>query len=298
VTTTPYEILGVKQDATQDQIRAAYRRLAKKLHPDLNPGDRTAEEKFKAVSAAYDLLGDPEKRSRFDRGEIDATGTERRAERYYRDFQDAGDNPYECDSDFDDIDDVLSGLFGGGAHFKVRGQNVRYRLPVEFLEAVNGTTKRISIPGGETIDVAIPPGTHDGQALRLRGKGLPGRGGGRKGDAIVTIDVRPHPYFTRKGDDIEIELPVSLREAVLGAKVEMPTPAGRVVMSVPKGANTGTRLRLKGRGAARRGGGRGDVYAVLKVILPERSDPELEAFVKRWAAGATHNPRARMEEAA
>ena len=245
----PYETLGVSKDATQDQIRAAYRKLAKKFHPDLNPGERSAEEKFKAVSSAYDLLGDPDKRARFDRGEIDAGGTERPERRYYRDFQDAGGHAYEDASGFADIDDVLNGLFGDGDfQFRTRGPDARYRLSVEFLEAVNGATKRISIPGGGTIDVTIPPGTRDGQALRLRGKGLSGHGGGQQGDAIVTVEVRPHPFFTSNGDDIDIHLPVSLREAVLGAKVEVPTPAGPVVMSVPKGANTGTRMRLKARG--------------------------------------------------
>ena len=294
----PYETLGVKNDATQDQIRAAYRKLAKKLHPDLNPGDRSAEEKFKAVSSAYDLLGDPDKRARFDRGEIDPTGAERPAERYYRDFQNAGGHAYDGASGFADIDDVLSGLFGGGEfQFRMRGADARYRLSVEFLEAVNGATKRINLPGGGTIDVSIPPGTRDGQALRLRSKGLSGHGGGQQGDAIVTVEVRPHPFFTRKGDDVDIALPVSLREAVLGEKVEVPTPAGLVVMSLPKNANTGTRLRLKGRGVARPDGGRGDAYAVLSVMLPEKPDPELEAFVRRWSTGAKHNLRKRLEVA-
>lgn len=300
----PYETLGVQQDATQDDIRAAYRKLAKKLHPDLNPGDRSAEEKFKAVSAAYDLLGDPDKRARFDRGEIDAAGAERPAERYYRDFQGAGggSHPYDGASGFADIDDVLSDLFGGSrdsrAQFRMRGQDVHYGLPVDFLDAVNGATKRISLPDGSTLDVSIPPGTRDGQALRLRGKGSSGIGGGAQGDAIVTIAVRPHPIFSRKGDDIEIELPITLREAVLGAKLEVPTPAGRVVMSVPKGANTGTRLRLRGKGAARPDGSRGDAYVALKVMLPEHPDPDLEGFVQRWPAGENHNPRRHLEEAA
>lgn len=299
--TNPYETLGINRDATQEQIRAAYRKLAKKLHPDLNPGDRGTEERFKAVSAAYDLLGDPEKRAQFDRGEIDASGAERSSERYYRDFQDAGGHAYEGASV--DIDDLLSGLFGhdGGdfrAQFRMGGQEVHYRLPVEFLEAVNGVTKRISLPDGSTIDVAIPPGTRDGQALRLRGKGLPGANGGPQGNAIVTICVRPHPFYTRNGDDIEIELPITLREAVLGAKLQVPTPAGRVMMNVPRGSNTGTCLRLKERGAPRSNGSRGDAYVILKVMLPERADPDLEAFVQRWPAGEAQNPRRKMEEAA
>lgn len=298
----PYETLGLKEDATQDAIRAAYRRLAKKLHPDLNPGDRAAEERFKAVSAAYDLLGDADKRARFDRGEIDPSGAERPAERYYRDFQDSGGHPYEGASGFADIDDVLSGLFGGGrdfrAQFRMRGQDVHYRLQVEFLEAVNGGSKRVTLPDGSTIDVTIPPGAVDGQALRLRGKGSPGHGGGPQGDALVTLEILPHPFFTRKGNDVEIELPITLREAVLGAKLEVPTPAGRVVMTIAKGANTGTRLRLKGKGVPRADRSRGDVHVLLKVMLPEQPDPELEAFVQRWPAGEKQNPRRHLEAAA
>jgi DnaJ-class molecular chaperone len=298
----PYDTLGVKYDATQDDIRAAYRRLAKKLHPDLNPGDRGAADRFKSVSAAYDLLSDPGKRARFDRGEIDAAGEERPAEHYYREFQDAGGHMYGSASGFADIDELLSGLFSGAddfrATFKMRGQNVHYHLPIEFLEAVNGATKRVALPGGATINVIIPPGTRDGQALRLRGKGAPGHGGGPHGDAIITVEVRPHPFFSRKGDDIEIELPVTLREAVLGAKLEVATPAGRVMMRVPKGASTGTRLRLRRKGVAQPDGSRGDAYVVLKVVLPERPDPELEAFVQRWSTGAKQNPRRRRGQAA
>jgi DnaJ-class molecular chaperone len=303
VAVNPYETLGVNQGATQDEIRAAYRKLAKKLHPDLNPGDNSAAEKFKAVSAAYDLLGDPEKRARFDRGEIDTSGTERRSERYYRDFQDVGGHAYDSASGFADMEDVLSGIFGGAgqkfrAQFRMRGQDVHYRLPVDFLEAVNGATKRISLSDGSTIQVSIPPGTRDGQALRLRGKGSPGVGDGLQGDAIVTIAVRPHPFYTRHGDDIEIALPVTLREAVLGSRLEAPTPAGRVLMTIPKNANTGTRLRLRGKGAARPDGSRGDCYVVLKVMLPEQPDPDLERFVRNWPAGEKQNPRQHLEKAA
>lgn len=302
--TNPYEILGVKQDASQEEIRAAYRKLAKDLHPDLNPGDRQAEEKFKAVSAAYDLLSDPEKRARFDRGEIDAAGAERPRERYYRDFQGAGagEHPYSSTSGFADFDEILSNLFGGreGRHsrFRMRGGDIHYRLSVEFLEAVNGTTKRISLPDGSTLDVSIPAGMQDGQILRLRGKGNEGIGGGPPGDALITISVLPHPYFTRKGDDIELELPITLREAVLGTKLEIPTPTGRVRMSVPKGANTGTRLRLKGKGVQRADGSRGDEYITLKIVLPDQPDPELEAFVQGWSGAQSQNPRRHLESTA
>ena len=298
----PYAVLGVKQEATQDEIRKAYRQLAKKLHPDLNPGDKAAEEKFKQVSVAYDLLGDPEKRARFDRGEIDASGQERPRERYYRDFHGADAEPHVYSShggfaDFMESEDILRDVFGRGGEgrIRLRGQDALYRLPVEFLEALNGATKRITLPDGGTLDVVIPPGTRDKQVLRLRAKGGPGLGGGPPGDALVEIDVEPHRFFTRKDDDIHLELPISLPEAVLGAKLDVPTPTGSVRMTVPKGANTGTVLRLKGKGARRSDKSHGDEYVTLKIVLPERLDPELEEFAQRWQAGKDQNPRQHLE---
>jgi DnaJ-class molecular chaperone len=304
VSDDPYAVLGVKPEATQDEIRKAYRALAKKLHPDLNPGDKKAEEKFKQVSAAYDLVGDADKRARYDRGEIDASGNERPRERYYRDFNDAGAEQHAYSSgsgyaDFAESEDILREMFGrrggGQRQFRMRGQDALYRLPVEFLEAVNGATKRITMPDGGTIDVAIPAGTRDEQVLRLRGKGGPGLGGGEPGDALVEIEVRPHAFFTRKGDDIHLELPISLPEAVLGGKLDVPTPTGPVRMTVPKGANTGTVLRLKGKGAARADKSHGDEYVTLKIVLPQTLDPEIEEFAQRWQAGKEQNPRRHLE---
>ena len=308
MTETPYNTLGVRRDATQEQIRSAYRKLARKLHPDLNPGDRTAEERFKRVSAAYDLLGDPDRRARFDRGEIDASGAERpRQTHFYRDFAGRagpGQRPYASDAGFADMmdaDDLLAGLFGragtrGGARrMRMRGGDLRGRLALDFLEAVNGTTKRLTLPDGSTVDVTVPPGTRDGQVLRLRGKGGGGIGGGPAGDLLVEVEVGPHRRFTREGDDVHFELPVSLPEAVLGGRIEAPTPAGPVAVAVPKGSNTGTVLRLRGRGVPRPDGSRGDAYATLRVVLPERPDPELEGFAARWTAGKAHDPRAGME---
>jgi DnaJ-class molecular chaperone len=302
VSEDPYDVLGVKREATQDEIRKAYRALAKKLHPDLNPGDRKAEEKFKQVSAAYDLVGDADKRARYDRGEIDASGNEQPRERYYRDFHGTGaeEHAYSDPGGYADFmdEDILKEMFargGGQGRFRMRGQDALYRLPVEFLEAVNGGTKRITMPDGGTIDVSIPAGTRDKQVLRLRGKGGPGIGGGPAGDALVEIEVSPHKFFTRKDDDIHLELPISLPEAVLGGKLDVPTPTGPVRMTVPKGANTGTVLRLKGKGVPRGDKSHGDEYVTLKVVLPDKLDPEIEEFAQRWQAGKDHQPRQHLE---
>jgi DnaJ-class molecular chaperone len=296
----PYQALGVKKDASQEDIQKAYRTLAKKLHPDLNPGNQKAEEEFKEVAAANDLLSDPEKRARYDRGEIDASGAERPQQRYYRDFAQGSAHPYTGDAgfaDFADEDDILSRIFrregAGEGTFRMRGQDAQYHLALDFLDAVNGGKKQLTLPHGSVLDVNIPAGTRDGQILRLRGKGRPGIGGGPQGDALIEIEVRAHPFFTRKGDDIHVELPVSLTEAVLGGKVKVPTLAGAVTMSVPKGANTGRVLRLKGKGVARPNGDHGDEYVTLKVVLPDRPDAGLEKLVAEWP-GKDYDPRKAM----
>jgi DnaJ-class molecular chaperone len=298
----PYATLGVKNDATQDEIQKAYRRLAKKLHPDLNPGNKAAEEKFKELSAAYDLLNDPDKRARFDRGEIDASGTERPRQQYYRDFADQdGWSAYTSNAGFSDFgdyagaEDILSEIFGRGgrAGRRRRGQDVHYHLDLSFLDAVNGGKQSIVLPDGTTLDVNIPPGIRDGQVLRLKGKGRPAAGDGPPGDALIEISVRPHPYFTRKGDDIYVDLPISLKEAVLGTKVKVPTPSGTVTAAVPKWSSTGRVLRLKGRGAPRPDGSKGDEYVTLKLMLPQKPDPALERFVAQWQPAAD-SPRQSM----
>jgi DnaJ-class molecular chaperone len=294
----PYEILGVSRRATAEEIRKAYRRLAKKLHPDLNPGDKPAEARFKEVSNAYDILSDPEKRGRFDRGEIDASGAEKPRPRYYKDFAsgDGADNPYASQSGFADLadtDELFAELFRQQVRRRARGTDQHYRLSVEFLDAINGATRRLSLPDGGALDLTIPPGVEEGQILRLRGKGAPGAGEGEPGDALVEISVNPHRYFVRQGDDILVELPITLKEAVLGARVKAPTPSGPVMLTVPKGANTGTMLRLKGKGVAR-AGRHGDELVKLKVMLPPHPDSELEEFLSRWASGAAHDPRKDM----
>jgi DnaJ-class molecular chaperone len=292
----PYDVLGVKKGASQSDIQKAYRGLAKKLHPDLNPGNKQAEEKFKDVSAAYDLLADADKRARYDRGEIDASGAERPEQRFYRDFAERG-SPYTSDEGFADMaaEDILSHIFNreAGANIRMRGGDAHYRLELDFLDAINGGTRQITLPDGSHLDVRIPAGTRNEQSLRLRGKGGAGIGGGPPGDALVEIHVRPHRIFTREGDDIHLDLPISLNEAVLGGKVKVPTPSGPVTMTVPKWSNTGSVLRLKGKGVPRADGSSGDELVALKIMLPEKPDPELEKLVAEWHGG--HHPHKVME---
>jgi DnaJ-class molecular chaperone len=296
----PYDVLGVDRSASLEDIRKAYRNLAKKLHPDLNPGNREAEARFKEVAGAYDLLSDKEKRQRYDDGEIDATGAERPRQRFYKDYATQSDSPYGNASgfaDFAESDDILAEFLRQQAHARAnaRGHDISYRLPVEFLDAVTGGTMRLNLPQGGTLEVKIPPGIEDGQVLRLRGKGGPGLGKGEAGDALVEISIKPHRFFTREGDDIHVEIPVTLTEAVLGGRINVPTPSGPVTMTVPKHANTGTVLRLKGKGVGRPGGKHGDEFVKLKVMLPDPPDPELDTFLSNWEAGKTYAPRRDMQ---
>lgn len=294
----PYETLGAARGASAGEIQKAYRKLAKKLHPDLNPGNKDAEARFKEVAGAYDLLSDAEKRRRFDSGEIDAAGAERPRQRYYRDYAPEGfaGAPYENPSgfaDFAETDDFLAELLRRRTEQarNAPGADLHYQLAVDFLDAVNGSSRRLTLPGGGSLDVTIPAGIREGQILRLRGKGAPSRGKGPPGDALVEISVLPHPFFALEGDDIRLELPLTLKEAVLGGKVKVPTPSGSVMVNIPRNSDTGAVLRLKGKGAPRRGGGHGDELVTLKVVLPEKPDADLEEFLAKWSPGADYDPR-------
>ncbi len=295
----PYEILGVQKSDSADAIRAAYRKLAKKHHPDLNPGKPEAADQFKEISVAYDLLSDADKRARFDRGEIDAAGNEVPPQRpFYRDFADTdGHERYRGQTGFDpeNLDDILSQVFGQrggtGAHFTARGSNAQYTLTVSFLDAANGTTRRISLPEGKTLDVRIPAGVRDGHVLRLKGQGMPGLGDGKAGDALVEIVVAPHPLFRREGDDIIIELPVTIQEAVVGTSLEVPTIKGKVRLAIPPNSGSGTRLRLRGRGIHQ-----GHQFVQLHVVLPPSDEPELAEFLKSWSPRSKFDPRAGLED--
>ena len=293
----PYKILGVAKTASDEEIRKAYRALAKKYHPDLNTDNKKAEERFKEVSLAYDILGDPEKRKKFDAGEIDASGAEQQQRQYYRDY--AGQDPRYAynfgggGQGTEDLNDIFSTFFGqrggraGGRSMPMAGQDVQYQLSVDFLEAARGAKKRVTMPDGASLDISIPAGIKDGQSLRLKGKGGPGINGGPSGDAFVTVTVAPHKLFERDGDHIRIELPISLDEAVLGAKIDVPTIDGSVTLSIPAGSNNGAVLRLKGKGI----GGKGDQYVRLKVVLPADPDDKLTSFLKEWREEHPQHPR-------
>jgi DnaJ-class molecular chaperone len=295
----PYKVLGIGREASEDEIRRAYRKLAKELHPDRNPTNRAAaEDKFKKVSAAYDIIGDPEKRKQFDRGEIDANGEQRRG--FHRTY--AGGNPFggrggaPADDSFG-FGDIFSDLFGrgrtgdGGGPFAARGRDVRYTLEIDFLEAAAGARKRVTMPDGGVLDLTVPEGVADGQVLRLRGKGSPGVRGSEPGDALVEIRVRPHAQFKRSGDDITLELPITIDEAVLGAKIEVATVSGRVQLTIPKGTSSGRVFRLKGKGVRNATSGEtGDQLVTVRIVLPETIDDKLAYFLSEWRQSHRYNP--------
>ncbi len=301
----PYEALGLTKSASDADIKKAYRKIAKADHPDLNP-DPAAMARFKAASAAYDLLKDPEQRRRYDAGEIDAQGQERPQRRPWRDHAEAAGNPYARSYGFEsdpDLSDVFADLFGRRAgfggfgrsqedprDFHVRGQDYRFSLQVDFLTAARGGKTRITLPEGGDLEVTIPKGTRDGQTIRLKGKGGQGLGQGGPGDAYLTISVTPHPDFRREGDDIHLTLPITLDEAVLGGKVAVPTIDGPVNLTIPKGATTGQKLRLRGRGI-----NGGDQQVELRIVMPPRVDDDLARFFEQWRKDHPYDPRAGMK---
>jgi DnaJ-class molecular chaperone len=312
----PYLELGVSRTASAAEIRKAFHKLAKQHHPDANKGDKKSEEKFKQVSAAFDILGDADKRKKFDAGEIDADGRETMR----GGFGAGGGNPFGAgfggrgggfrtsggggegpEIDLNDLfGDILGrnrgagagagGGFGGGG-FAARGADVRARLDIDLEEAIKGGKKRVAFSDGRTIDVTIPAGAQEGQTLRLKGQGSPGRGG--QGDALIELAIKPHPIYRPENGALVMDLPVSVPDAVLGGKVEAPTPDGPVTLTVPKGSNTGAKLRLKGRGLADAKGHRGDLFARLVVTLPDAPDAELEKFAEVWREKRPYAPKRR-----
>jgi DnaJ-class molecular chaperone len=291
----PYDILGVQKTADEAAIRAAYRKLAKKHHPDVNPDKPDAAARFGEISAAHELLSDKDKRARFDRGEIDAEGHEVHAQRqYYRDTP--GQDRYQPAGGFsqEDLEAFFAQSFGkagrrsdwGATGRVMPGRDMQYSLTVTFVDAAVGTTRRLSLPEGKTLDVRIPPGTEDGHVLRLRGQGGPGYNGAPAGDALIEITVAPDPRFHRDGDDIVTDLPVTLKEAVLGTSLEVPTIHGSVRLAVPPGSGTGTRMRLRGKGIRK-----GHQFVQLKVVVPPGEEPELADFLRSWTPKSGFNPR-------
>ena len=304
----PYKELGVSRGASQDEVRKAFRKLAKELHPDRNPGDKASEERFKRVTAAFDVLGDAEKRKKFDRGEIDADGRETYRGGYGggqpggSPFGAGGPGGFRGNFEGVDLDEIFSMFGGGGGGPRAgrggftpppKGVDVRARVEIDLEDTILGATRRIAFNDGRTLDVTIPKGAAEGQTLRLKGQGQAGRGGA-VGDALIELHIRPHPIFSLDGADLHMDLPVSVPDAILGGKVQAPTPEGAVSLSIPKGSNTGKVLRLKGRGAVDpKTGRRGDLHARIEVVLPDEPDAELEAFAEAWRRDRPYTPRRR-----
>lgn len=312
--TDPYQTLGVGKNASEAEIKKAFRGLAKKYHPDTKGGDAAAQKKFQEISAAYDIIGDKEKRAKFDRGEIDANGNPRAFDPRAHGFQGGqgaggpGGFHYTWSSQDGETtegfraEDIFSELFGGGLGGGRRGgggkrpragESYEVSVTVSFEEAANGGTRRVYLSNGREVDVRLPAGIRDGQQVRLKGQGGPGRNGGPAGDILLNVSVAPHPFFTRDGNDLRMELPVTLKEAVLGGKVPVPTLTGPVQLSIPPNSNSGSVLRLKGKGITQGGGAAGDLYVKLVVALPERPDPQLRQFCESWPV--SYDPRSKLQ---
>lgn len=304
----PYKTLGVARDATEADIKKAYRKLAKELHPDRNKDNPKASERFSQVTNAYDLLNDKDKRARFDRGEIDGDGNPAAPFGFGgggggRAQPGGGFRSEGYETGGPDMSDIFEGLFGGaqrgsggfssgfGRRAQPKGENVAYRLQVPFVEAATLEPQRVTLADGKTLDLKLPAGVETGTQMKLGGKGEPGPGGA--GDAILTIDVQPHRFFTRDGDDVRIDLPISLAEAVLGGSIKAPTVDKPVMLTIPKGTTSGKTLRLKGKGFHKKGGGRGDQLVTLMIDIPA-NDAALATFVEGWKDHGAGNPRGAM----
>ena len=284
----PYEVLGVGPGASTADIKAAYRRLAKELHPDARGGSPKLHARFQEVTAAYNQLKDEAARRRFEAERLSQFARRQPA------FEETAAPSATADNATDDVfSELFEGIKNAGRRvFRARGEDQTYRLSVDFLEAANGTRKRVKLASGRTMEITVPPGIKDGARIKMRGQGGDGHGGAAAGDAIVVVEVGPHSHFVREGANIHLTLPVTLPEAVLGAKVEVPTVSGPVSLTIPAGSNSGTRLRLKGRGLPEEEGtARGDQYVTLSVVLPEGTDNALRDFAASWSQSLKHNPR-------
>ncbi len=294
----PYSVLGVPKTSTDAELKKTYRNLAKKLHPDINAGDEKIAERFKEVSAAYALLRDKDLRARYDRGEINADGSE-------KGFSGAGFHPgaggmggARFGEGFDP-EEIFASIFGGGRRQRQprrqKGQNITYRLKIDFLDAVKGGKKPLTLGNGKTLNVTIPENVKEGQKIRLKGQGDAGVGGGPAGDALIEIMIRQHTYYRCEGNDIHLDLPITLEEAVMGLKVNIPTIDGTVAMSIPKGSSSGRMMRLKGKGVADpKSRVRGDQFVKLQIMLPAEPDDALEKSIKKWAKGNAQDVRSHL----
>lgn len=274
-----YKILGIARTASADEIRRAYKRKAKESHPDLHPDDPQKADTFKSASAAYEILGDAEKRAQYDRGEIDADGQPRGfagAEGFGGFGKTAGGfqgDPFE---------EIFSGMFGGGRRRPGprKGADMRYRVEISFEDAVTGARREMTMADGRALNVAIPPGIESGRTLRLKSQGKPSNSGGPPGDALLEIFVRPSKTWTRDGDDIRMTVAVPLKTALLGGQVDISTPMGPLALKIPEGSNSGAVLRLRSKGV-QLAGKAGHLYARLEIQIEDPKDPGL----KDWARG-------------
>ncbi len=307
----PYIVLGVGKSASADEVKKAYRKLAKKIHPDQNKTDPKAKEKFSEANSAYEILGDEKKRGQFDRGEIDAEGKPK-----FQGFEGFGaegggrrgagaqyearaGGPFGGAGGFD-AGDIFADLFSGGGRrggrqAPPRGQDIGVAVTVSLAESVSGATKRVVFPTGKTLDIRIPAGIEEGKQIRLKGQGYSSPvPNGEAGDAMITVHIAPHPHFKVEGHDLRLELPLTLYEAVLGGKVQIPTLGGAVEMNIPPGTNAGRTLRLRGKGLPNPAGGSGDLLATIRISLPEAPDTELENLMRKWQFEKPYNPRKDM----